>query len=127
MWTGCTDAGELCVWHLADLEKPFQRIQLPDCTSVICMIRVKNQVRKKTLMQNVYYIYTRAPFQACISLDLGGCTFDYILPVFEHPIFLNKFCLNTLVRKFKQGICKSKLRCFNKLSHMIYIWHYIII
>ncbi|KAB5530741.1 hypothetical protein PHYPO_G00132890 [Pangasianodon hypophthalmus] len=44
MWTGCTAAGEVCVWHLADLEKPFQRIQLPDCTSVICMIRVKNQI-----------------------------------------------------------------------------------
>ncbi|KAM9493641.1 DENN domain-containing protein 3 isoform 1-T1 [Clarias gariepinus] len=44
MWTGCTEAGELCLWHLADLEKPFQRIQLPDCTGVICMIRVKNQI-----------------------------------------------------------------------------------
>ncbi|XP_060798627.1 DENN domain-containing protein 3 isoform X2 [Neoarius graeffei] len=44
MWTGCIDAGELCMWHLADLEKPFQRIQLPDCSSVICMIRVKNQL-----------------------------------------------------------------------------------
>ncbi|XP_047006717.1 DENN domain-containing protein 3 isoform X1 [Ictalurus punctatus] len=44
MWTGCIDAGELCVWHLTDLEKPFQRIQLPDCTSVKCMIRVKNQI-----------------------------------------------------------------------------------
>uniref|UniRef100_A0A8B9RD96 DENN/MADD domain containing 3a n=1 Tax=Astyanax mexicanus TaxID=7994 RepID=A0A8B9RD96_ASTMX len=35
---------ELCVWHLSDLKKPFQRIQLPDCAGVICMIKVKNQI-----------------------------------------------------------------------------------
>ncbi|XP_046690744.1 DENN domain-containing protein 3 isoform X1 [Silurus meridionalis] len=44
VWTGCTDAGELCVWYPGDLQKPSQRIQLPDCTSVICMIKVKNQI-----------------------------------------------------------------------------------
>ncbi|XP_060752878.1 DENN domain-containing protein 3 isoform X1 [Tachysurus vachellii] len=44
LWTGCTDSGELCVWHLADPEKTFSRITLPDCTSVMCMIRVKNQI-----------------------------------------------------------------------------------
>ncbi|XP_072531434.1 DENN domain-containing protein 3 [Salminus brasiliensis] len=44
LWTGCANAGELCVWHLSDLRKPFQRIQLPDCAGVTCMIRVKNQI-----------------------------------------------------------------------------------
>ncbi|KAG9278943.1 DENN domain-containing protein 3 isoform X1 [Astyanax mexicanus] len=44
LYTGCLNAGELCVWHLSDLKKPFQRIQLPDCAGVICMIKVKNQI-----------------------------------------------------------------------------------
>uniref|UniRef100_A0A8B9KE34 DENN/MADD domain containing 3a n=1 Tax=Astyanax mexicanus TaxID=7994 RepID=A0A8B9KE34_ASTMX len=41
MWKLCSN---LCVWHLSDLKKPFQRIQLPDCAGVICMIKVKNQI-----------------------------------------------------------------------------------
>ncbi|KAI4900894.1 hypothetical protein NFI96_031877, partial [Prochilodus magdalenae] len=44
LWTGCTNAGELCVWHLGDLNRPFHKIQLPDCAGVICMIKVKNQI-----------------------------------------------------------------------------------
>lgn len=48
LWTGCTNTGELCVWHLSDLKRPFQRIQLPDCRGVSCMIKVKNQVRNVT-------------------------------------------------------------------------------
>ncbi|XP_017556082.1 DENN domain-containing protein 3 isoform X1 [Pygocentrus nattereri] len=44
LWTGCSNAGELCVWHLSDPKRPFQRIQLPDCASVVCMIKVKNQI-----------------------------------------------------------------------------------
>ncbi|XP_064874075.1 DENN domain-containing protein 3-like [Oncorhynchus nerka] len=44
LWTACIDVGELCVWHLAELTKPFQRIQLPDCAGVTCLIKVKNQI-----------------------------------------------------------------------------------
>ncbi|XP_059411624.1 DENN domain-containing protein 3-like isoform X2 [Carassius carassius] len=44
LWTGLADAGELCVWHCRDLNKPFIRIQLKDCAGVVCMIRVKNQI-----------------------------------------------------------------------------------
>ena len=45
LWTACIDVGELCVWHLREPTKPFQRIQLPDCAGVTCLIKVKNQVR----------------------------------------------------------------------------------
>ncbi|XP_062842289.1 DENN domain-containing protein 3 [Trichomycterus rosablanca] len=44
IWTSCADTGELCVWHLSDLKRPFQRIQLPDCAGVNSMIKVKNQI-----------------------------------------------------------------------------------
>uniref|UniRef100_A0A4W5NW15 DENN domain-containing protein 3 n=1 Tax=Hucho hucho TaxID=62062 RepID=A0A4W5NW15_9TELE len=44
LWTACIDVGELCVWHHAELTKPFQRIQLPDCAGVTCLIKVKNQI-----------------------------------------------------------------------------------
>ncbi|XP_055733213.1 DENN domain-containing protein 3-like isoform X1 [Salvelinus fontinalis] len=44
LWTACIDVGELCVWHLRELTKPFQRIQLPDCAGVTCLIKVKNQI-----------------------------------------------------------------------------------
>ncbi|XP_035648762.1 DENN domain-containing protein 3 isoform X2 [Oncorhynchus keta] len=44
LWTACIDVGELCVWHLGELTKPFQRIQLPDCAGVTCLIKVKNQI-----------------------------------------------------------------------------------
>ena len=44
LWSGCADAGELCVWYCKDLTKPFHRIQLQDCAGVLCMIKVKNQV-----------------------------------------------------------------------------------
>uniref|UniRef100_A0A8C9W8E9 DENN domain-containing protein 3 n=1 Tax=Scleropages formosus TaxID=113540 RepID=A0A8C9W8E9_SCLFO len=44
LWTGCTDAGGICVWHCSDLTNPSQKIQLQDCTGVNCMIRVKDQV-----------------------------------------------------------------------------------
>uniref|UniRef100_A0A674ELC6 DENN domain-containing protein 3 n=1 Tax=Salmo trutta TaxID=8032 RepID=A0A674ELC6_SALTR len=44
LWTACIDVGELCVWHLREPTKPFQRIQLPDCAGVTCLIKVKNQI-----------------------------------------------------------------------------------
>ncbi|KAL4629851.1 DENN domain-containing protein 3 isoform X2 [Arapaima gigas] len=44
LWTGCTDAGELCMWRCSDLTKPAQKIQLQDCAGVNCIIRVKDQV-----------------------------------------------------------------------------------
>uniref|UniRef100_A0A8C0YIU2 DENN domain-containing protein 3 n=1 Tax=Cyprinus carpio carpio TaxID=630221 RepID=A0A8C0YIU2_CYPCA len=44
LWVGLADAGELCVWHCRDLNKPFIKIQLKDCAGVVCMIKVKNQI-----------------------------------------------------------------------------------
>ncbi|ROI69400.1 DENN domain-containing protein 3 [Anabarilius grahami] len=44
LWAGFADAGELCVWHCRELNKPFIRIQLKDCAGVVCMIKVKNQI-----------------------------------------------------------------------------------
>ncbi|XP_076865974.1 DENN domain-containing protein 3 isoform X2 [Brachyhypopomus gauderio] len=44
VWMGCAGVGELYVWHLGDLSRPFNKIHLPDCTGVVCMIRVKNQI-----------------------------------------------------------------------------------
>ncbi|XP_073677610.1 DENN domain-containing protein 3-like [Garra rufa] len=44
LWAGFAAAGELCVWPLKDLNKPFIRIQLKDCAGVVCMIEVKNQI-----------------------------------------------------------------------------------
>uniref|UniRef100_A0A8C2PUK1 DENN domain-containing protein 3 n=1 Tax=Cyprinus carpio TaxID=7962 RepID=A0A8C2PUK1_CYPCA len=44
LWAGLADAGELCVWHCRDLNKPFIKIQLKDCAGVVCMIKVKNQI-----------------------------------------------------------------------------------
>ncbi|XP_066530128.1 DENN domain-containing protein 3 isoform X2 [Hoplias malabaricus] len=44
LWTGCINAGELCVWHLSDMKRPFQRMQLSDCAGVVCMIKVKNKI-----------------------------------------------------------------------------------
>ncbi|RXN00197.1 DENN domain-containing protein 3 [Acipenser ruthenus] len=44
LWTASAECGELCIWHVKDLSKPFHRIQLQDCTGVSCMIKVKNQI-----------------------------------------------------------------------------------
>ncbi|TRY82271.1 hypothetical protein DNTS_009373 [Danionella cerebrum] len=44
VWAGFRDAGELCAWHTRDLNKPFIRIQLKDCSGVTCLLRVKNQI-----------------------------------------------------------------------------------
>ncbi|XP_068188448.1 DENN domain-containing protein 3 [Antennarius striatus] len=44
LWSICADSGEVCVWHMKDVSKPFHRVALPDCTGCFCMIRVKNQV-----------------------------------------------------------------------------------
>ncbi|XP_058877215.1 DENN domain-containing protein 3-like isoform X2 [Acipenser ruthenus] len=44
LWTASAGCGELCIWHVKDLSKPFHRIQLQDCTGVSCMIKVKNQM-----------------------------------------------------------------------------------
>ncbi|XP_032875815.1 DENN domain-containing protein 3 isoform X3 [Amblyraja radiata] len=42
--TGCADKGEVCFWDMENLSKPWQKIQLQDCSSINCMIIVKNQV-----------------------------------------------------------------------------------
>ncbi|KAL2083902.1 hypothetical protein ACEWY4_019420 [Coilia grayii] len=44
IWTSCADSPELCVWHSDNLQKPAQRIELPDSAGVTCMLRVKNQI-----------------------------------------------------------------------------------
>ncbi|KAM3872673.1 DENN domain-containing protein 3-like [Diretmus argenteus] len=44
LWTGCADSGELCLWHMKDLSRPFKRISLPGSSGVACMIRVKDQI-----------------------------------------------------------------------------------
>ncbi|XP_067834570.1 DENN domain-containing protein 3 isoform X2 [Heptranchias perlo] len=42
--TACADKGEVCVWDMKNLSKPWQKIQLQDCISISCMIFVKNQI-----------------------------------------------------------------------------------
>ncbi|XP_028820569.1 DENN domain-containing protein 3 isoform X2 [Denticeps clupeoides] len=44
LWSGSADSGQLCVWRCGDLSGTFQKIQLPDCTGVLCMIKVKDQI-----------------------------------------------------------------------------------
>ncbi|XP_036439756.1 DENN domain-containing protein 3 isoform X5 [Colossoma macropomum] len=44
IWTSFSDSGELCVWALTDLTAPSNRIILPECTGVTCMIKVKDQI-----------------------------------------------------------------------------------
>ncbi|KAM7373278.1 hypothetical protein PAMP_008143 [Pampus punctatissimus] len=44
LWSVCMDSGEVCIWHIKDTMKPFQRVVLQDCTGCYCMIKVKNQV-----------------------------------------------------------------------------------
>ncbi|XP_047461973.1 DENN domain-containing protein 3 [Mugil cephalus] len=44
LWSVCANSGEVCVWHIKDTSKPFQRVALQDCTGCFCMIKVKNQV-----------------------------------------------------------------------------------
>ncbi|XP_062291984.1 DENN domain-containing protein 3 isoform X2 [Scomber scombrus] len=44
LWSVCLDSGEVCIWHIKDTTKPFQRVVLQDCTGCYCMIKVKNQV-----------------------------------------------------------------------------------
>ncbi|KAM9839076.1 DENN domain-containing protein 3 isoform 2-T2 [Aulostomus maculatus] len=44
LWSVCVDSGEVCIWHIKDTAKPFQRVALQDCTGCYCMIKVKNQV-----------------------------------------------------------------------------------
>lgn len=48
LWAGFADAGEICMWHCRDVSRPIIRIQLKDCAGVVCMIKVKKQVRDET-------------------------------------------------------------------------------
>ncbi|XP_062914671.1 DENN domain-containing protein 3 isoform X2 [Mobula hypostoma] len=41
---GCADKGEVYFWDMENLLKPWQKIQLQDCSSVNCMIFVKKQI-----------------------------------------------------------------------------------
>ncbi|XP_067887420.1 DENN domain-containing protein 3 isoform X13 [Heterodontus francisci] len=42
--TACADKGEVYIWDMKNLSKPWQKIQLQDCNSISCMILVKNQI-----------------------------------------------------------------------------------
>ncbi|XP_072805905.1 DENN domain-containing protein 3 isoform X2 [Vicugna pacos] len=44
LWAACAGYGDLYIWSLRDLAQPPQRIHLPDCSEVNCMIRVKKQI-----------------------------------------------------------------------------------
>ncbi|KAJ7991755.1 hypothetical protein DPEC_G00287170 [Dallia pectoralis] len=44
LWMACVDSGDLLVWDLRDPNQPYQKIHLPDCVGVTCLIKVKNQV-----------------------------------------------------------------------------------
>ncbi|KAL1259647.1 hypothetical protein QQF64_010224 [Cirrhinus molitorella] len=44
IWTSFTDSAELCVWDSSDPIKPPNRVTLPNCGGVTCMIRVKDQI-----------------------------------------------------------------------------------
>uniref|UniRef100_A0A665TH57 DENN domain-containing protein 3-like n=1 Tax=Echeneis naucrates TaxID=173247 RepID=A0A665TH57_ECHNA len=44
LWSVCADSGEVCIWHIKDPNKPFDRVALQDCIGCYCMIKVKNQV-----------------------------------------------------------------------------------
>ncbi|XP_036293380.1 DENN domain-containing protein 3 isoform X2 [Pipistrellus kuhlii] len=44
LWAACAGCDDLFVWGLRDLAGPPERVHLPDCTQVTCMIRVKRQV-----------------------------------------------------------------------------------
>ncbi|KAM6968155.1 DENN domain-containing protein 3-like [Aplochiton taeniatus] len=58
LWTGCADSGELCLWHHKDQSRPFKRITLPDCSSVTCMIRVKDQASTSPQIKHPHHILT---------------------------------------------------------------------
>ncbi|XP_074209274.1 DENN domain-containing protein 3 isoform X1 [Camelus bactrianus] len=44
LWAACAGYGDLYIWSLRDLAQPPQRIHLPECSEVNCMIRVKKQI-----------------------------------------------------------------------------------
>ncbi|XP_034016688.1 DENN domain-containing protein 3 [Thalassophryne amazonica] len=44
LWSVRADAGEVCIWNVKDMNKPYQCVALQDCTGCYCMIKVKNQV-----------------------------------------------------------------------------------
>ncbi|XP_051574526.1 DENN domain-containing protein 3 isoform X2 [Myxocyprinus asiaticus] len=44
IWTSFTDSAELCIWDCTDPTNPPNRVTLPNCSGVTCMIRVKDQV-----------------------------------------------------------------------------------
>lgn len=44
LWAACAGYNDIYVWGLRDLARPPERVHLPDCAQVTCMIRVKRQV-----------------------------------------------------------------------------------
>lgn len=45
LWAVCAGYDDIYVWGLRDLARPPERVHLPNCAQVTCMIRVKRQVR----------------------------------------------------------------------------------
>ncbi|XP_044274885.1 DENN domain-containing protein 3 isoform X2 [Varanus komodoensis] len=44
VWASCLGSTELYIWNMTDLSAPSQRISLQDCSEIICMMKVKNQL-----------------------------------------------------------------------------------
>ncbi|XP_078477925.1 DENN domain-containing protein 3 [Lampetra planeri] len=44
LWSVCADSADVCIWHMKDMTKPFQRVVLQDCAGCYCMIKVKKHV-----------------------------------------------------------------------------------
>ncbi|XP_032981773.1 DENN domain-containing protein 3 isoform X2 [Rhinolophus ferrumequinum] len=44
LWVACAGYNDIYIWSLEDLARPPQRIHLPDCCKVNCMLRVKRQI-----------------------------------------------------------------------------------
>ncbi|XP_069778417.1 DENN domain-containing protein 3 isoform X2 [Narcine bancroftii] len=38
------ERGEVCFWNMENLSKPWQKLQLPECSNINCMILIKNQI-----------------------------------------------------------------------------------
>lgn len=44
LWAACAGYDDIYIWGLRDLARPPQRVHLPDCSKVNCMLRVKRQI-----------------------------------------------------------------------------------
>lgn len=58
LWAGCTDSGQLFLWHTNHRCPRSQRISLPGVSGVTCMIQVKNQVCLRKGRQGTFLFLT---------------------------------------------------------------------